>query len=138
MSSAGLGLSKSLSPVEVVRRFCAEWPGLPPGEIGSLFTDDCVYQHMSVNRPLVGPRAIAGAIEIFRARFEQIESEVTRIAEGDGFVLCERDDRFWLPGGRIVGFHAMASFETREGRIALFHDYYDLAALERQVDLSEG
>ncbi len=127
-----------MSPVEIVRGFCTQWPGLPPADIREFFTSDCEYRHVSVERPLVGPLAIAGAIEIYRARFEQIESEVLRIAEDGGAVLCEREDRFWLPGGRVIGFRAMGSFETRDGKISLWRDYFDVAELKRQVDLTEG
>ncbi len=127
-----------MSPVEVVRRFCAEWPGLPPADIAAFFTDDFQYLHVSIGRPLTGGRAIAGAVEIFRARFEQIESEVLRIAEDAGVVLCEREDKFWLPGGRLVGFTAMATVETRGEKISRWYDYFDLAALKRQVDVTEG
>lgn len=138
MSSTGLGLSKASPAVELVRRFCSEWPGLPPAEIGEFFTADFVYQHMSLARPLVGPRMIAGAIEVYRARFEQIESDVLAIADAGDVILCEREDRFWLPGGRIVGFRAMATMSTRDDKIAVWNDYFDVAALKRQVDVTEG
>lgn len=138
MSSTGLELSKSSPAADLVRRFCVEWPGLAPSDIAAFFAPDFVYQHMSVARPLVGPQMIAGAIEVFRARFEQIESEVLAIAESAGTVLCEREDRFWLPGGRIVGFRAMASMVTSEGKISFWNDYYDLATLSLQVDLTEA
>lgn len=127
-----------MSASDVVSRFCAEWPGLSPSEIGAFFTDDCVYQHNSIDRPLTGPRAIAGAIEIYRARFEQIECEMVRIVEQGGVVLCERRERFWLPGGRIVQFKAMATVQTRDGRISRWNEYFDVKALMRQVDVTEG
>lgn len=137
MSSVGVGLSE-VTGAELVRRFCSDWPGLPPDEIGAFFTPDCAYYQLSLGRPLRGPRAIAGAIEIFRARFEQIESEVRHAADVDGVVLCEREDRFWLPGGRIVGFKAMAKVELKDGKIAVWHDYFDLASLKSQVDVTEA
>ncbi|MDG2303709.1 MAG: limonene-1,2-epoxide hydrolase family protein [Candidatus Binatia bacterium] len=124
--------------VDLFRRFCAEWPGLPPQGIAGFFAADFLYRHDSMERPLAGALAISGAVEIFRARFEQIESEVLRIAEDDGVVLSEREDRLWLPGGRIVQFRAMATVEVRDGKISLWTDYFDLVALARQVDLTEG
>lgn len=128
----------SVSGVDLVRRFCVEWPGLSPEEIGAFFTSDCAYDHVSLGRPLVGPRSIAGAIEIYRARFEQIECQILHIAETDGVVLCHRADSFWLPGGRVVGFHAMATVEIRDEKIAFWRDYFDVAALKRQVDVTEA
>lgn len=127
-----------MSPIDVVRRFCDEWPGLAPAEIGSFFADDCAYRHVSLARPLVGPRFIAGAIEIFRARFEQIECEVVHISSSDDVVLCERRDQFWLPGGRTFEIPGMATVLVREDRIAGWRDYFDLGALKSQVDVTEA
>ena len=127
-----------MSAVELVRRFSCEWPGLSPDEIGAFFTDDCVYQHDSIPRALVGSRAIAGAIEIFRARFEHIECEMVRIAEDRGVVLCERTEKFTLPGGRVVRFRAMATVQVRDDQILHWYEYSDIAALRRQVDLTEA
>lgn len=127
-----------MSAVELVSRFCTEWPGLPPAEIGAFFTPDGSYQHSSLERPLVGPRFIAGAIEIFRARFEQIDSEVLHISSCGSVVLVERRDRFWLPGGRSVQLQGMARVEVRDGKIAMWRDYFDVAALVAQVDVTEG
>jgi len=127
-----------MSSLELVTRFCLNWPGLSPAEIAAFFTDDCVYDHVSIDRPLVGPRAIAGAVEIYRARFEQIESEVVHISDDAGVVLCERIEKLWLPGGRQFGFQAMATVQVRDGKISRWHDYFDVAALKRQVDVTEG
>ncbi len=127
-----------MSGVELVRRFCLEWPGLPPEQIGDFFTNDCAYEHVSLARPLVGPRSIAGAIEIYRARFEQIECDILHMAESDGVVLCHRVEQFGLPGGRVVRLPGMSAVEIRDDKIAYWRDYFDLEALRRQVDLTEA
>jgi limonene-1,2-epoxide hydrolase len=104
----------------------------------AFFTADFVYLHLSLDRPIVGPKALAGMIEVFRARFEQIESEVLHLGEVEGQVLCERIDRFGLPGGRRFAVSAMASVQVRDGRIAQWRDYFDIAFLKRNVDVTEG
>ena len=123
---------------ELVRRFCVEWPGLAPAAMGEFFTPDFTYRHVALDRPIVGAAALAGAIEVFRARFEQIDTEIKAIAEADETVLCERLEHFWLPGGKRIVVPAVASVGTRDGRIARWLEFFDLAALKRQVDLTEG
>jgi len=124
--------------VELVTRFCEEWHRLSPEEIKGFFGYEGVYRHVSIERSLRGHLEIAGAIEIYRARFEQIESEVLRISAAGEEVLCERREIFWLPSGRIVGFEAMSSVEVRDGKIQSWTDYFDVAGLKRQVDVTEG
>lgn len=127
-----------VTSIEVVRRFCEQWPGLSPAAIADFFAPDGAYLNESISRPLIGGSQIAGAIEIYRARFDQIESSLARIAETDEAVLCERTDRFWLPSGRLVEVQAMASIELSDGKIVLWRDYFDVAQLKRQVDLTEA
>ena len=47
------------SPIEVVRRFCAEWSDdMAAGDLAAFFTDDAVYHSIPV-APVVGREAIA-------------------------------------------------------------------------------
>jgi len=61
-----------------------------------------------------------------------------RIADDDGIVLCERTEKLTLPGGRVVRFRAMAVVQLRDGKISHWYEYSDIAALQRQVDLTEA
>jgi limonene-1,2-epoxide hydrolase len=47
-------------------------------------------------------------------------------------VLTERVDHF-LVGGTRVSVPCTGIFELREGRIAAWHDYWDLRPFERQL-----
>jgi limonene-1,2-epoxide hydrolase len=123
---------------ELVRRFCVEWPGLAPAAMREFFTPDFTYRHVSLDRPIVGAAALAGAIEVFRARFEQIDTEIKAIAEAEETVLCERLEHFWLPGGKRIVMPALASVGIRDRRIVRWLEFFDLAGLKRQVDLTEA
>ena len=53
------------------------------------------------------------------------------VADGD-LVLTERVHHF-LVGGTRVSVPCTGTFEPREGRIATWHDYWDLRQFERQL-----
>ena len=127
-----------MESIQVLHRLFSEWPGLSPREIEDFFHEDARYQNVCADRLLDGARAIAGAMEIYRARFDRIESKIVRAA-GDGpTVLLERSEFLYLPNGRTYEFSGMASVTFDKGRISVWNDYFDLATLRRRVDLTEA
>ena len=126
------------SGVDLVRRFLNQWPGLSPAEIADFFHKDATYQHLGSEVTLTGAHRIAGAIEIYRARFEQIECRIVWIAQQDEAVLLERVDELWLPGERKVEIPAMSVVMVSQAKIARARDYLDTAALRAQVGLTEA
>jgi len=97
----------------------------------ALVTDDVVYDNVPFG-PVVGPdqiRTILGG-GITRAA-EKIEWIVTRqVAEGD-VVMNERVDRF-LINGMWLEISVAGVFVLREGRIALWRDFFDVTAFNRE------
>ena len=117
--------------IDLVRRFCAAWSGLDIPKIVDFLTEDAVYHNMPV-QPVEGKDAIKGVIEQVVAPFERVEFEITQIAaEGDA-VLTERVDRF-IAADKTVELPVMGTFEIREGKIAAWRDYFDLAVWTRQT-----
>jgi limonene-1,2-epoxide hydrolase len=116
--------------IDLVRRFCAAWSAGDIAQIVAFFTDDAVYHNMPI-QPIQGKDAIKGVIEQFMAPFERAEFEVTHIAAAGDIVLTERIDRFF--GAKKVELPVMGTFEIRDGKIAAWRDYFDLAAWTRQA-----
>jgi limonene-1,2-epoxide hydrolase len=116
--------------IDLVRRFCAAWAQGDIPAIVAFFTDDAVYHNMPL-RPVQGRDAIKGVIEQFSAPFERIEFEITHVAAAGDIVLTERIDRFH--GAKNVELPVMGTFEVRDGKIAVWRDYFDLAAWTRQA-----
>jgi limonene-1,2-epoxide hydrolase len=119
------------SNLDLIRRFCAAWAkgGIPA--IVDYFADDAVYHNMPV-QPIQGKDAIKGVIEQFMAPYERAEFEVLQIAAAGDVVLTERIDRFFA-GDKKVELPVMGTFEVRDGKIAAWRDYFDLASWTRQV-----
>ncbi len=116
--------------IDLVRRFCATWSTLDIPKILEFFTDDAVYHNMPL-QPIQGKDAIKGVIEQFMAPFERADWEVKQIVAAGDIVLTERVDRFI--GEKTVELPVMGTFEIRDGKIAAWRDYFDLAAWTSQM-----
>ena len=116
--------------IDLVCRFCASWSTIDIPKILDFFTDDAVYHNMPV-QPIQGKDAIKGVIEQFMAPFERADWEIKQIVAAGDIVLTERVDRFI--GEKTVELPVMGTFEIRDGKIAAWRDYFDLAAWTSQM-----
>ena len=91
------------------------------------FTDDIVYHNMPMD-PAEGADAVRSAIEGFLAMADSIEFvTLHEVADGD-IVLNERVDTFVI-AGNPTPIRVMGIFELRDGKIARWRDYFDMAGL---------
>jgi limonene-1,2-epoxide hydrolase len=114
----------SESPIEVVRRFCAEVSKLDFDAFGAFFADDAVYHNIPVD-PVTGIDAIKTTIQGFTTGVEKLEFVVHNIAADGPVVLTERTDIFVLPHVTIE-LPVMGTFEVHDGKITAWRDYFDL------------
>jgi limonene-1,2-epoxide hydrolase len=117
---------------EVVERFVAAINARDVDAIMAFFAPDAVYHNMPTEA-VTGTDAVRGVIEGFVSPAESIDWEILSIAEVGSTVLTERIDRFVI-GGRPVELPVMGTFELRDGRIAAWRDYFDMATWQRQTD----
>lgn len=97
-----------------------------------LLTDDCVHD----DKPI---RVNTGKAEIRAFFAPQIEGLTSCRAElkatlavGD-MVMNERIDYLELSDGKKVVLPVMGAYEFRDGKIAVWRDYYDINSFNRQV-----
>jgi limonene-1,2-epoxide hydrolase len=115
-------------PSEVVSAFCTLWSTPDVDEIVGWFTDDAVYHNIPMP-PAEGRAAIKEFIAGFLAMAHGIDFQVHRqIARGE-LVMNERTDVMRLKNGREVALPVMGAFEVRDGRIAAWRDYFDMATI---------
>ena len=111
----------------VVKSLADAWAAQDIESIMGHFTDDIVYHNMPME-PAEGADAVRAAIEGFLAMADSIEFETLHeVAEGD-IVLNERVDTFVI-AGNPTPIRVMGIFELRDGRIARWRDYFDMAGL---------
>lgn len=116
----------------VVNAFMAEFDAEhpDPDQLASYFTDDAVYHNMPM-APAEGIEAVKAAL----AGVSQMTSrgwEVLHSAANGDVVLNERVDRFDM-GGTEVAVQVCGVFELRDGKIARWRDYFDMASFQKQM-----
>lgn len=117
-----------MAPAEVVEAFLyAVMRDKDFDRLSELVTDDLVYENVGYSTIRGGQRLVA----MFRgmaARMPVINWEVRfhRVASQGATILTERTDSIVM--GRFQAhFWVFGVFEIRDGRVALWRDYFDLA-----------
>ena len=116
---------------QVVREFCAAWESMDQQRILDAFTDDAIYHNMPM-APAQGKDAINGLLAFILGPASSVKFEIKHIAADGNVVLTERLDTFQM-GGKTVALEVMGAFEVRDGKIAAWRDYFDMAAWTKQT-----
>ena len=116
---------------QIVRDFCAAWEAMDQQRILDAFTDDALYHNMPMP-PASGKDAIKTLLGFILGPAKSVKFDIKKIvAEGD-VVLTERVDTFLL-GDKTVALEVMGAFELRDGKIAAWRDYFDMASWTKQA-----
>jgi limonene-1,2-epoxide hydrolase len=117
-------------PEAIIREFCAAWPERDVEKLLAYFTDDAVYHNMPMD-PVTGKNGIREVLNLFLPA-DELEAEILRLAARGNLVFTERVDRFRF-GEKRVELPCAGVFEIRDGKIAAWRDYFDLASWQRQT-----
>jgi len=116
---------------QLVRDFISKFNEKDVDGIMAFFAEDAVYHNMPSD-PVTGLEGIRQLVSFFVDRADTIDWEITHIAQTDNTVLTERIDRFIIKGNEVV-LPIMGAFEIRDGKIAAWRDYFDMATWQRQT-----
>ena len=108
----------------IVTEFCNAWNRADADAIVAAFTDDAVYHNIPME-PIVGREAIDAVVRRFLAGGNVRFDTLHQTAGGD-IVMNERVDTIERDGS-TVALPVMGVFELRDGKIAAWRDYFDLA-----------
>lgn len=117
--------------LDLIARFCGAFSRRDPDEILEFFTEDAVYHNMPMP-PVQGKAAIRTVLDMFLKPAQSVEFVVLNIAAAGNVVLTERLDRFEM-GGKNVELPVAGVFEVKDGKIATWRDYFDMATWTRQT-----
>ena len=128
-----IDITQDASPEAVVLAFIRCFNENRIDDALAMLADDVLYHNIPME-PLKG-RAAAAA---FFAQFDlggalTTEWIVHAIAANGNVVLTERVDKFFAPDGGEVSVPIMGSFHIRNGQIAEWRDYFDLAGFQQQM-----
>jgi len=96
-----------------------------------LCTDDLEYDNVPMPT-CYGKEAARGFLGPMLGEGVRTQWTVHRQVANGELVLNERTDEFWF-GETHVALPVAGIFELREGRIALWRDYFDLRTFEQQM-----
>jgi limonene-1,2-epoxide hydrolase len=123
------------SNVDTVRAFCEAFSRRDIDELLGYFTDDAVYHNMPL-APVNGKDAIRSLLEMFMKPAQSVEFAVLNISAAGDAVLTERVDTFVM-GERRVALPVAGVFDMKDGKIAAWRDYFDMATWTRQANPPE-
>lgn len=119
---------------ERATRCVLTWFELTPEMAREWFTDDAVYESRSDQGVSVkGPDEIYAILDMYRDMVDHFETKLLNVAEDGNIVLLERDEKTYLKNGKCVTVPVMSSMLLRNGKIAIWRDYWDLAILMKQM-----
>lgn len=120
-----------MTPEEVVDEFIARLVRLDVDAACELVTDDVEYDNVPMG-PVHGPDGIKGVFGQLSGTIDAMEWVIHRqVAVGD-VVMNERTDRFGREG-KWADLPVAGIFVIRDGKIALWRDYFDMNTMTTAI-----
>lgn len=123
-------------PESIVRQFMALMEKLDYDNALTLVTDDIEYTNMPMGT-VHGPAGVRSVLEPFFGPTLSNEWVILSAASNGPIVFLERLDRHELPGG-WAELPVIGVFEVRDGKIAKWRDYFDLATIQNGFIAASG
>ena len=113
------------SPIQIVESFLRALEDKDLDRASGYLAADVVYQNVPLPADH-GKPAVSKTLKSFQRFVTKFEVRMKNIAEKDGTVLTERVDV--LSGPFVyLDIWVCGTFETKDGKITLWRDYFDLA-----------
>ena len=96
-------------------------------------TDDCSYEDVPFEAAtVVGREAIRAKLELGLGMLERLPTTIHELLERGDTIMVERTEVWHHPTGERATLRVAAVFKFRDGRIALWRDYWDAKTLFAQ------
>lgn len=124
-----------MTPDELIRTFITHIEAKDLDAACALMTEDCEYDNVPMAK-VFGVEAVKQGLGPFTAGCSEIDWVIVRQSStGDmtsGIVMNERIDRFKI-GERWIEIPLAGVFEVKNGKIALWRDYFDLGTFQKAM-----
>ena len=98
----------------------------------AFMSDDISYENMPM-KPMTGRSVVAKVLQGFLTPAEEVDWQIISKIERDDTVFNERLDRFKI-NGHWLELPIAGVFKVRDGKIALWRDYFDMATYSDQLN----
>jgi limonene-1,2-epoxide hydrolase len=122
-----------MTPGEIVTALIRANEARDVDAVLALLTDDVAYENVPMS-VLHGHDEVTSMLGPFLGSAERVEWEVLEQIEQGDIVMNERVDRFWLPGDVKIELRVAGLFRVRDDKVAVWRDYFDLAAFTEQMN----
>ncbi|MFL6239805.1 MAG: limonene-1,2-epoxide hydrolase family protein [Actinomycetes bacterium] len=116
---------------EFIAAFVAAWPQRDAASLRRFFRDDAVYCNGPLP-PVEGGDSIIETITEFMQMGGDVDVDLVHVLSDGLIVMTERIDRF-RKDGATASMPMMGILEVRDGAIAAWRDYFDLAQFTTQL-----
>lgn len=116
---------------QIISDFIEAWNRLDYDAIYAAMADDIFYHNIPM-APCEGIDAVRAFFEGSGIGSEGAQWDVHHIVAQDNVVLTERTDKF-LINGKWIAIRVMGAFELKNGKIAKWRDYFDLAEFQQEI-----
>jgi len=110
--------------ITTIEAFLHAWSRLDADELVEYFTADGVYHNMPA-APVAGHENLRTFITGFISPWTSTDWEILNLAEAGQVVFAERIDKT-AAGDKQVNLPCCGVFEMRDGKIAVWRDYFDM------------
>ena len=140
--SAGLAIAPGAfadddAPLVVAHNMVNAWNAVDADAIAELFSEDGSFQSMMMDEGLQGREAMREHFTRLLAGASMLKLELRNIAENNGTVFLERVDYFTYKG-KEGSLPVVAVLDIEDGKVTAWREYYDRAALLREMGIAEG
>ena len=116
-----------------LHRLFADLERLDLAAVAAHCTDDCVYEDVPFPEATVtGPEAIRAKLEMGLGTLERLPTTIHELLEAGDTIMVERTEVWHHRTGERATLRVAAVFEFRDGKIALWRDYWDARTLLAQ------
>lgn len=98
----------------------------------AVLSEDARYENVPMS-VLTGHDEIKAMLEGFLGSAKEVAWEVLHQVEQGNVVMNERVDRFVMADGKKISIRVAGLFEIRDGKIAVWRDYFDLNEFTGQM-----
>ena len=125
-----------MTPTEIVNEFIARLCRFDVDGACELVTEDVEYDNVPMGKNH-GPQGIKDLLGPMVSGLDEVDWVIHREAATGDVVMNERTDRF-RSGENWIELPVTGVFELRDGKIALWRDYFDLETFNQQMAAALG
>ena len=120
--------------IDLIESFFASIERMDFETVGHLFTSDGLYRdEPTPQADAVGPVAITTKLETMLAGLKSVSTEILTVVAQDHAVMSQRKEQWHFPTGEVMRNEVMCIHVIVDGKISLWHEYWDLKSTMVQI-----